>query len=69
MLLQMAGFLSFFFFFFFFFKGLMCGTWTFPGRGQIRGSFGPTPQPQQHGIQAASVTYTTACGNTVYVTH
>ena len=33
-------------------------------RGQIRScSRGPTPGPQQHGIRAASATYTTAHGN------
>ena len=29
----------------------------------------PTPQPQQHGIWAASTTYTTAHGNAVSLTH
>ena len=29
----------------------------------------PTPQPQQHGIQATSVTYTTAHGNAGSLTH
>ena len=27
------------------------------------------PQPQQHQIQAASVTYSAACGNTGFLTH
>ena len=29
----------------------------------------PTPQPQQHQIRAASATYTTAHGNTRFLTH
>ena len=33
-------------------------------RGQASYSCHPKPQPQQHRIQAASVTYTTAHGNT-----
>ena len=29
----------------------------------------PTPQPQQHGIQAVAVTYTTVPNNAGYLTH
>jgi len=40
-------------------------------RGQIRasGSCWPMPQPQQHGVEAASVTYTTAHSHAGSVTH
>ena len=47
----------------------MCGTWTFPGRGSNRScSLWPTPQPLQCRIRAMSVTYTTAHGNTGFLT-
>ena len=44
------------------------------GSSQARGGIGatscwPTPQPQQHRIQAESPTYTTAHGNTESLTH
>ena len=38
------------------------------GRSQARGRL-PTPQSQQHQIQATSTTYTTACGNAGSLTH
>ena len=41
------------------------GIWKFPGQGSNRScSCRRIPQPRQHGIQAASETYTTAHGNT-----
>ena len=44
------------------------------GSSQARGqtaapAAGPTPQPQQHGIQAVSATYTTAHDNIRSLTH
>ena len=44
------------------------------GGSQARGLIGavaalPTPEPQQHGIRAASATYTTAHGNAGSLTH
>ena len=44
------------------------------GGSQASGEIGAVaaglhPQPQQHSIQAASVTYTTAPGNSGYLTH
>ena len=38
-------------------------------RGRISCSHQPTPQTQQHQIQAASATYNTAHGNTGSLTH
>ena len=55
--------LSFFFFFFFPFLGFSCGILKFLGLNPSC-SCQPMLQTQQCGIQAASVTYTTACGNT-----
>ena len=55
--------------FFLSFEGCTCGIWKLPGWGNRSYSFWPTPQPQQHGIQTASVTYTTAHGNTKSLTH
>ena len=37
--------------------------------GELELQLLPTPQPQQHGIQAASSTYTTAHGNTGSLTY
>ena len=46
------------------------GIWKFPGQWlNWSCSCRPTPQPQQSRIQAASVTYTTAPGNTKSLTH
>ena len=39
------------------------------GSSQARGQIGATLQPQQHGIQAMSVTYAAACGNVGSLTH
>ena len=39
------------------------------GRSQTRGWIGATPQPQQHGIQAAFANYTTVHGNAGSLTH
>ena len=44
--------------------------WRFPGQGLNRScSCRPTPQPQQHGVWAATATYTTAHSNTGCLTH
>ena len=44
--------------------------WKLPGQGLNRScSCQPTPQPQQLGIQAVSVTHTTARGNTRSLIH
>ena len=67
----LQGFLLFFFFFqgrlllLFAFQGLTCSIWKFPGQKFNQScSHWPMLQPQQHqGIEAASVTYTTAYGN------
>ena len=62
--------LFFLFFFFFPFYSHTRGIWKFPGQGSNRSySCWPTPQPQQHQIQAESVTYATAHGNTGSLTH
>ena len=46
------------------------GIWKFPGEGShLSYSCWPTPQRQQHGIWAASVTYTTAHSNTGCLTY
>ena len=53
---------AYLFLFFPFLQGCTCGIWRFPGQGSNQNcSRRPTPQPQ---IQAASVTYTPAHGNT-----
>ena len=39
------------------------------GSPQARGQIRATPQPWQHRVQAAAVTYTTACGSTRSLTH
>ena len=44
------------------FEGCTQGIWMFPGSNQSCSCW-PTPQPQQHGIWAASTTYTTGHGN------
>ena len=50
----------------FFFRAI----WKFPGWGSNQSSScWPTSQPQQYQIQAASVTYTTAQGNAISLTH
>ena len=55
----------FFSFLFFSFQGHRCSIWKFPGWGSNWShSCWPTPQPQQCQIQAASVAYATAQGNT-----
>ena len=51
-----------------FFHGCTRGIWKFPGPNQSCSCW-PTPQPQQCGIQAMSLTYTTAHGNTGSLTH
>ena len=58
--------------FFYFFRAAPTSYGIPQGRGQIEavaGSFQPTPQPQQLGIQAAFAAYTTAHGNTGSLTH
>ena len=63
-------FFFFFFFFFFVFLGLHLLHMEVPSWGSNQScSFWPQPQPQHRQIQAASVTYTTAHGNTVSLTH
>jgi len=48
-------------FFFFAFQGCIRGIWKFPGyKSNGSYSFQPILQLQQHGVPAASVTYTTA---------
>ena len=44
--------------------------WKVPGQG-LNGicNYRPMPQPQQHQIQATSVTYTATCGNPGSLTH
>ena len=42
---------------------------SFQARGRIRAVAGPTPQPQQHGIRAASSAYTRAHGNIGSLNH
>ena len=62
---------SFLFFFFSLFRAAPMAY----GDSQVRGPIGATaashsrPQPQQHRIQATSVTYTTADGNARSLTH
>ena len=53
-----------------YFLGRSHGIWRFLGQGSNR-SCGqwPTPEPQQRGIQGASVTYTTAHCNAGSLTH
>ena len=59
-----------FFSFFFFFLGLHLKHMEKPRQGLNQScSFRPTPQPQQWGIWATFVTYTTAQGNTGSLTH
>ena len=66
---QLIFFFSFFFFFFFFLWRTR-GIWKFPGQGSNRScSCWPTPQTQQYGIQAASVTCIIAHGNVRSLTH
>ena len=59
------------FFFFFAFLSFFRAAPVAYGSPQARGRIGAvaTPQPQQHGIQASSVTYTTAHCNTGSLTH
>ena len=58
------------FFFFLSFWGCPCCIWKFPGQGSNRScSCQLKPQPQQRGIWASSVNYTTAHGNTGSLTH
>ena len=62
----------FFFFFFFFPVFLGLHPWHVQVPSYVsngRCNCWPTPQPQQHQIPAASVTYTTARGNTRPLTH
>ena len=50
--------------------GHTCGMWRFPGQGwNWSCSHWLTPQPQQHRIQAMSVTYTTAHSNASSLTY
>ena len=52
------------------FKGYTCGIWKFPGLGSNWNcSCWPTPQLQECGIWALSVTYITAHSNTGSLTH
>ena len=56
---------NFFFFFFLQFKAIPAAYGSSQARGPIRAvAAGAYTKPQQHGIQARSVTYTTAHGNT-----
>ena len=56
--LKSVGFFGFFVVVFF--QGRTCGMWRFPGLGSNWScSRRPTPEPQQLGIRAAYVTYTT----------
>ena len=68
--IHLGFFLFVFRFFFFFFQCRRHGIWRFPGQGS-NWSYGcrPTPQPQQHWIQAASAAYTTAHGKARPLTH
>ena len=58
-----------FFWSFCLFYGRTHGLWRFPGLGCNQNCCWPTPQPQQHRIQAESATYTTARGNAGSLTH
>ena len=63
-------FCVFSFFLSFFFYGHTCSIWKFLGQG-LNGSCScqPTPQQQQRGIPATSVTYTTAHSDNGSLTH
>ena len=70
--LPLLGFFFFFFFFLSFSKAAPAAYGGSPARGLISAvSPGrrPMPEPQQWGIQATSVTHTTAHGNTRSLTH
>ena len=57
-------FSCFYFFFLMLFRAALTGIWKLPSKGLNQScSCWPVPQPQQHKIWAASVTYTTAHGN------
>ena len=60
---------SFFFFFFWSFQGHTCSIWSSQTRVQLELQPRPTPEPQQHGIQAKSATCTTAHSNTLSLNH
>ena len=63
-------FFSFFFFLFFFLRAALSAYGSSQARGCIGAApAGPTPQPQQCQIRAASVTYTAAHNNTGSPTH
>ena len=70
-----TSYLQHFPFFFSFFLFLFTATPEAYESSQVRDQISaaaashPTSQPQQHQIQAASMTYTTACGNTGSLTH
>jgi len=52
------------------FLGCSRSIWRFPDQGSNQScSHQPTPEPWQHGIQAAFATHTTAHGNTGSLTH
>ena len=69
-LLWLLGFLKLFFIYFYFFQGCTRGIWKFPGqRSNWSFTCWPTPQPQQHRIQATSVIYAKACSNIGSLTH
>ena len=56
--------------FFFAFLGRTTSIWKFPGQGSKQNHrCQPAPQPQQHRIQAVSVTYTTNYSNARSLTH
>jgi len=56
--------------FFFSFYGCTCSIWQFPGYGSSQSySCRPMPRSQQRGIQAMSLTYTTAHDNSGSLTH
>ena len=61
-MMDMFSLFLFFFFFFFAFQGYAHNIRKFPGQGSNQ-SYSCWPTPQQHGIQAMSVTCTKANGN------
>ena len=62
--------LLFIYLFILLFRTTTLGMWRFPGEESNQSySWWPTPQPQQHGIRAASETYTPAYGNARSFTH
>ena len=59
-----------FFFFFVFSRATLVAYGDSQARGPVGAvATGPTPEPQQRRIQAASATHTTAHGNAGFLTH